>query len=64
MKLLHTFECALCVLPYVLGLLDSLTGAQCLASCEWFSACSLSMCTCLFHVDNCVVQHVKFGSHV
>jgi hypothetical protein len=55
MKLLHTFEIGLHVLPYVLALLDSLTGAQCLPSCEWFSACSLSMFTFLFHVDNCVV---------
>jgi len=54
MKLLHTFEFALHVLLYVLGLLDSLTGAQCLLSCEWFSACSLSVFTFLFHVDNCV----------
>lgn len=54
MKLLHTFEFALHVLLYVLGLLDSLTGAQCLLSCEWFSTCSLSVFTFLFHVDNCV----------
>jgi len=54
MKLLHTFEFALHVLPYVLGLLDSLTGAQCLHSCEWFSARSLSMFTFQFDVDNCV----------
>jgi len=54
MKLLHSFEFALHVLPYVLDLLDSLTGAQCLLSCAWFATCSLSMFTFLFHVDNCL----------
>jgi hypothetical protein len=54
MKLLHACEFALHVLSYVLGILDSLTSARCLPSCEWFSACSLSMFTFLFHVDNCV----------